>query len=180
MLQMPKPKVVTASKRFLGMVTYLAKFMRHLSEMTEPLRRLEDKKVEFQWLPRYSLAMNTIEKFLTETPTCSSLFAGSRIITYVEHLNIDLSLPLSYSIIICCCCCQCCNGKGCGVTCVTIVMWSASHTNRRAPWYLSRHKQKPELDVKKFCCSLTCSSVILLSPKLHSRKYWKLHGMSSM
>ena len=106
---------------------------------------------------------------------------GSRIMTYVEHLNIDLSLPLSYSIIICCCCCcQCCNGKGCGVTCVTIVMWSASHTNRRAPWYLSRHKQKPEQDVKKFCCSLTCSSVILLSPKLHSRKYWKLHGMSSM
>ena len=49
---------------------------------------------------------------------------GSRIMTYVEHSNIDLSLPLSYSIIIicCCCCCQCCNGKGCGVTCVAIVM----------------------------------------------------------
>ena len=72
-LQMPEPKDVTALKRFLGMVTYLAKFMPHLSEMTEPLRRLEDKNVEFQWLPQYSLAMNTIEKFLTETPTCSSL-----------------------------------------------------------------------------------------------------------
>ena len=50
-LQMPEPKDVTALKRFLGMVTYLAKFMPHLSEMTGPLRRLEDKDMEFQWLP---------------------------------------------------------------------------------------------------------------------------------
>ena len=44
-LQMPEPEDVTALKPFLGMVTYLAKFMPHL---TEPLRRLEDKNVEFQ------------------------------------------------------------------------------------------------------------------------------------
>lgn len=67
-LQMPEPEDVTALKRFLGMVTYLAKFMPHLSEMTEPLRRLEDKNVEFQWLEQHSIAMNTIKKFLTEAP----------------------------------------------------------------------------------------------------------------
>ena len=67
-LQMPEPKDVTALKRFLGMVTYLAKVMPHLSDMTEPLRRLEDKNVEFQWLLQHSLAMNTIKKSLTETP----------------------------------------------------------------------------------------------------------------
>ena len=53
----------------------------------------------------------------------------------------------------CCCCCRNCKGKGCGMTRVTIVMWSASHTNRRESWHLSRHKHKPELDIKKFCCS---------------------------
>ena len=42
--------------------------MPHLSEMTEPLRRLEDKNVEFQWLDQHSIAMNTIKKFLTEAP----------------------------------------------------------------------------------------------------------------
>lgn len=67
-LQMPEPEDVTSLKRFLGMVTYLAKFMPHLSEMTEPLRRLEDKNVEFQWLEQHSLAMKTIKKFLTEAP----------------------------------------------------------------------------------------------------------------
>ena len=36
--------------------------------MTLPLRRLEDKDMEFQWLPQHSLAMNTIKKFLTEAP----------------------------------------------------------------------------------------------------------------
>ena len=67
-LQMPEPKDITALKRFLGMVTYLAKFIPHPSEMTEPLRRLEDKNVEFQWLPQHSLAKKTIKKSLTETP----------------------------------------------------------------------------------------------------------------
>ena len=67
-LQMPEPKDVTALKRFLGMVTYLAKFMPHLSEMTGPVRRLEDKDMEFKWLPQHSLAMDTIKKFLTEAP----------------------------------------------------------------------------------------------------------------
>lgn len=57
--QMPEPKDIDALKRFLGMVTYLAKFMHHLSEMTEPLRRLDDKNGEFQWFTQHSLATNT-------------------------------------------------------------------------------------------------------------------------
>ena len=39
---MPEPEDATALKHFLGMVNYLSKFMPHLSEMTEPLQRLED------------------------------------------------------------------------------------------------------------------------------------------
>ena len=51
-----------------GVGTYLAKFMLYLSEMTEPLRRLEDKNVEFQWLDQHYIAINTIKKLLTEAP----------------------------------------------------------------------------------------------------------------
>ena len=47
---MPEPDNVTALKCFLGMVNYWSNFMPHLSEMTEPLRRLEDKDAEWQWL----------------------------------------------------------------------------------------------------------------------------------
>ena len=67
-LQLPEPEDRPALKRFLGMVTYLSKFMPHLSEMTEPLRRLEDKDVEVQWLEQHSVAIATIKKFLTEAP----------------------------------------------------------------------------------------------------------------
>ena len=45
---MPELEDATALKRFLGMVNYLSKFMLHLSKMTEPLRRLEDKDMEWQ------------------------------------------------------------------------------------------------------------------------------------
>ena len=65
---MPEPEDATALKRFLGMVNYLSKFMPHLSEMTEPLRRLEDKDVEWQWLTQHSIAFNTVKKYLTESP----------------------------------------------------------------------------------------------------------------
>ena len=67
-LQMLEPDYAIALKRFLGMVTYLAKIMPYLSEMTEPLRSLEDKRVEFKWLPQCSLVMNIIKKFQTEEP----------------------------------------------------------------------------------------------------------------
>ena len=68
-LQMPEPKdEFTALKRFLGRVTYLAKFMPHPSEVTVPLRCLEDKNVELHLLPQHALTMNTIKKYPTEAP----------------------------------------------------------------------------------------------------------------
>ena len=65
---MPEPEDATALKHFLGMVNYLSKFMPHLSEMTEPLRRLEDKDAEWQWLTQHSIAFNTVKKYLIESP----------------------------------------------------------------------------------------------------------------
>ena len=46
-LDMPPPTDVKGLKRFLGMVNYLAKFLPLLSDMTEPLQRLEDKAVDW-------------------------------------------------------------------------------------------------------------------------------------
>ena len=46
--------------------------MPHLSEMTEPLRRLEDKNMEFQWLLQHALATNTIKKYLTKAPVAEN------------------------------------------------------------------------------------------------------------
>ena len=47
--QMAAPKSVTDVRRFLGMCNYLAKFIPNLSATSEPLRRLTEKNIEFQW-----------------------------------------------------------------------------------------------------------------------------------
>ena len=65
---MSQPADITALKRFLGMVNYLSKYMPRLSDMTEPLRRLDDKDVEFQWTNTHTTAMEVIKKAVTATP----------------------------------------------------------------------------------------------------------------
>ena len=43
MTDMPRLINVKAVQRFIGMATYLSKYLPHLSETCEPLRRLTDK-----------------------------------------------------------------------------------------------------------------------------------------
>ncbi|CAB3999653.1 Hypothetical predicted protein, partial [Paramuricea clavata] len=50
-LDMPAPTDTKGLKRFLGMVNYLAKFLPLLSDMTEPLRRLEGSSCNEDWTP---------------------------------------------------------------------------------------------------------------------------------
>ena len=53
---------ITALKRFLRM------YLVRPSDMTESLRRLDDKDVEFQWTNSHTAAMDAIKKALTEAP----------------------------------------------------------------------------------------------------------------
>ncbi|RLJ22758.1 hypothetical protein DJ031_00290, partial [bacterium endosymbiont of Escarpia laminata] len=66
--EMPEPGDVTALKRFLGMVNYLSKYLPRLSEMTEPLRRLDDKDAEFNWTNSHTAAMDAIKQLVTKAP----------------------------------------------------------------------------------------------------------------
>ena len=45
-LNMPSPTNVVQLKRFMGMVSYFAKFLPTMSKHTEPLRKLEQKGQE--------------------------------------------------------------------------------------------------------------------------------------
>ncbi|KAL9978343.1 hypothetical protein ACROYT_G015844 [Oculina patagonica] len=67
-LDMPPPNDIKGLKRFLGMVNYLAKFLPLLSDMTEPLRRLDDKEVEWCWLEQHQKAFTTIKQYLADAP----------------------------------------------------------------------------------------------------------------
>lgn len=65
-LEMPPPSDVKGLKRFFGMVNYLAKFLPLLSDMTEPLRRLDDKEVEWCWLEQHQKVFTTIKQYLAD------------------------------------------------------------------------------------------------------------------
>ena len=62
------PKKVEAIGRLIGSVNYLAKFVPHLSDILEPLRRLMDKDTEWCWWNIHQQAFDRLKKALTGTP----------------------------------------------------------------------------------------------------------------
>ncbi|KAJ8333896.1 hypothetical protein SKAU_G00412150 [Synaphobranchus kaupii] len=66
--EMPHPSDAKAVQRFICFVTYLAKFMPRLSEVSEPLRRLLDKDVLWHWLPKHEAAVEEIKRLVTAAP----------------------------------------------------------------------------------------------------------------
>ena len=65
---MPTPRDVTSLKRFLVMVTYLAKFLPNLSSVCEPWRRLELKDAIWCWLPVHDEAIQSIKDLVCDAP----------------------------------------------------------------------------------------------------------------
>ena len=63
---MPVPTDVKSLKRFLGMVTYLAKFLPNLSSLCEPLRQLERKDADWCWLPLHDESIQQIKARVCE------------------------------------------------------------------------------------------------------------------
>lgn len=65
---MQTPQDVKAVQRFIGFVTYLAKFLPRLSEVCELLCSLLDKDVAWHWLPKHDEVVQEIKHMITDTP----------------------------------------------------------------------------------------------------------------
>ncbi|CAB4017096.1 Transposon Ty3-G Gag-Pol poly, partial [Paramuricea clavata] len=65
---MPHPTDVQSLRRFLGMVTYLAKFLPCLSDETEVLRKLTEKDAEWCWLTAHEEAVVRIQRMISTVP----------------------------------------------------------------------------------------------------------------
>ena len=59
---MPKPEDVEGIQRVNGFVNYLAKFLPHLADVMEPLRRLTRKDVEWQWAEEQDNSFEEVKK----------------------------------------------------------------------------------------------------------------------
>lgn len=62
------PSNVKQLQRVLGMVTYVAKFIENMAEVTEPLRKLLQKDAAWYWDTEHQQSFERIKKMLTTTP----------------------------------------------------------------------------------------------------------------
>lgn len=65
---MQRPQNKDEVRRFLGIVTYLAKFIPQLSTQSAPLRSLLDQKNEFVWSHEQEQCFLQLKKALTQEP----------------------------------------------------------------------------------------------------------------
>lgn len=72
-INIPKPNDKTDLQRFLGLVTYISKFVENLSEKTAPLRLLLKNDEEFIWESIHDRAFNNSKICLSKYP-CLSFF----------------------------------------------------------------------------------------------------------
>lgn len=66
--KLPRPKDKAETRRLLGMVTYLAKFVPQLSEVTQPLRDLTKQDVQFLWSPYHDQVLEKLKQLLSSSP----------------------------------------------------------------------------------------------------------------
>lgn len=69
--EMPKPEDVEGIQRLNGFINYLAKFLPGLADVTEPLRRLTRKGVEWQWTEEQGKSFEEIKRLVTTAPILS-------------------------------------------------------------------------------------------------------------
>lgn len=65
------PKTKEEVRSFLGLVTYVGRFIPDLSTLNEPLRRLTKKDVDFVWKPEQQVVFDAIKKWMTNTHSLS-------------------------------------------------------------------------------------------------------------
>ena len=67
-LEMPVPENKSDLRRFMGMTTYLGKFLPNLSSVSAPLRHLLQDDVAWNWTEQHKLSFEWIKKLITQSP----------------------------------------------------------------------------------------------------------------
>lgn len=67
-LDMSSPKNTKELERFLGMATYVSKFIPNFSQISNPLRLLLKKNVHFSWLDQHEQIFEKLKHLITTAP----------------------------------------------------------------------------------------------------------------
>ena len=66
---MPDPTDVAEIRRFLGMVSYLGRYLQNLSSVLQPVTELQEKERAWTWGPPQISAVAKVKEMLTSAPT---------------------------------------------------------------------------------------------------------------
>lgn len=64
-INMPSPKNVKEVQTFIGMVTYLSKFVPNLSAVSEPIRRVSHNNCQFEWKGEQRESFKNVKKLVS-------------------------------------------------------------------------------------------------------------------
>src|SRR6266498_2637323 len=64
----PVPTDVTGIRKFMGLCNYYRKFIKGLSKLSKPLRRLLKKDIKFFWEPKEQETFEKLKRILTKAP----------------------------------------------------------------------------------------------------------------
>ena len=88
-LGISKPSNKEEHQRFLGMVTYLAKFIPNYSHVAAPLRLLMEKDIEWHWTEKQDNRVEALKKLISSTPV---------LIYFDPHKQVTLSVDASSKV----------------------------------------------------------------------------------
>ena len=93
-LEMPQPRDKAATCRFLGTITYLAKFCPSLREAVRPLGDLTHIKQEFLWSEQHSNVFANTKELVSNTPFLCYFDINSPVVLQVDALEYGLGVAL--------------------------------------------------------------------------------------
>lgn len=101
---MPTPTNKVELTRFLGMVTYLSKFVPNLSDKANGLRHISNDGVEWKWEISHQNDFDEIKKLITTTPVLKYFDVNKPIVIQADASDFALGacimqdgLPISYA-----------------------------------------------------------------------------------
>lgn len=101
---MPIPKNKKEVQRFLGMLTYIGRFIPNLSNLNSPLRELTRSDTVFEWTDRHMKSFNNLKNILTDKPVLQYYDVNKPVVISVDSSKdgvgavlLQNNLPCAYA-----------------------------------------------------------------------------------